>query len=120
MNQPKMAFFSPILVGLLALSSWSILELSRPPAACGDEPFIPRRQSKPPGPPLSPAEAISRMEVPPGFTVELVASEPEIVNPVAMTFDERGRIWITESFQQSSVVVTDRITQIHEFRKFSY
>ena len=31
--------------------------------------------------------------------MELVASEPEIVNPVAMTFDERGRIWITESFE---------------------
>ena len=39
------------------------------------------------------------MTVPPGFTVELVASEPDIVNPVAMTFDERGRIWITESLE---------------------
>ena len=36
------------------------------------------------------------MTVPPGFHVELVAAEPDIVNPVAMTFDERGRIWITE------------------------
>jgi putative membrane-bound dehydrogenase-like protein len=39
------------------------------------------------------------MTVPPGFRVELVASEPQIVNPVAMTFDERGRIWITESLE---------------------
>ena len=39
------------------------------------------------------------MTVPPGFRVELVASEPDIVNPVAMTFDERGRIWITESLE---------------------
>ena len=39
------------------------------------------------------------MTVPEGFTVELVASEPDIVNPVAMTFDERGRIWITESLE---------------------
>ena len=39
------------------------------------------------------------MTVPDGFTVELVASEPDIVNPVAMTFDERGRIWITESLE---------------------
>ncbi len=39
------------------------------------------------------------MTVPPGFTVELVASEPDIVNPVAMTFDERGRVWITESLE---------------------
>ncbi len=39
------------------------------------------------------------MTVPPGFRVEVVAAEPDIVNPVAMTFDERGRIWITESLE---------------------
>lgn len=60
---------------------------------------IPHAQDKPPGPALSPAEAIARMTVPEGFTVELVASEPDIVNPVAMTIDERGRFWITESLE---------------------
>ncbi len=60
---------------------------------------IPHAQDKPPGPPLSPQEAISKMTVPEGFQVELVASEPDIVNPVAMTFDERGRVWITESLE---------------------
>jgi putative membrane-bound dehydrogenase-like protein len=60
---------------------------------------VPHGQSKPPGPALSPAEAIARMTVPKGFHVELVAAEPDIVNPVAMTFDEQGRIWITESFE---------------------
>src|SRR2546428_11833065 len=60
---------------------------------------IPHHQDKPPGPALSPQEAIAAMKVPDGFSVELVASEPEIVNPVAMTFDERGRIWITESLE---------------------
>jgi putative heme-binding domain-containing protein len=60
---------------------------------------IPHAQDRPPGPPLSPAEAIARMKVPPGFHVELVASEPDLVNPVAMTFDERGRIWVTESLE---------------------
>jgi putative membrane-bound dehydrogenase-like protein len=39
------------------------------------------------------------MTVPKGFTVEVVAAEPDIVNPVAMTFDERGRIWVTESLE---------------------
>jgi putative membrane-bound dehydrogenase-like protein len=67
--------------------------------ASAAEPFIPRKQTKPPTPALSPAEAIAKMTVPPGFTVELVAAEPDVVNPVAMTFDERGRIWITESFE---------------------
>src|SRR6185437_9992585 len=67
-------------------------------AQAADE-VLPHRQTKPPGPPLSPAEAIAKMTVPPGFQVELVACEPQIVNPVAMTFDERGRIWVTESFE---------------------
>lgn len=60
---------------------------------------IPRKQTKPPGPPLSPAEALKKMTVPPGFRVELVAAEPDLQNPVAMAFDERGRIWVTESFE---------------------
>jgi putative membrane-bound dehydrogenase-like protein len=63
------------------------------------EDVIPHHQDAPPGPALSPQEAIRRMTVPEGFSVELVASEPDLVNPVAMTFDERGRIWITESLE---------------------
>ncbi|MBX3412197.1 MAG: c-type cytochrome [Pirellulales bacterium] len=39
------------------------------------------------------------MTVPQGFAVEIVAAEPDLVNPVAMTFDERGRIWVTESLE---------------------
>jgi putative heme-binding domain-containing protein len=60
---------------------------------------LPYHQDRPPGPALSPAEAIARMKVPNGFHVELVAAEPDLVNPVAMTFDERGRIWVTESVE---------------------
>src|SRR5947209_9006714 len=60
---------------------------------------IPWRQDQPPNDPYSPQEAVSRMTVPEGFTVELVASEPDIINPIAMTFDDRGRIWITESIE---------------------
>jgi putative membrane-bound dehydrogenase-like protein len=59
----------------------------------------PHGQDTVPGPALTPAEAIKKMKVPEGFQVELVAAEPGIVNPVAMTFDERGRIWITESLE---------------------
>ena len=67
------------------------------PAVADD--FIPRRQSAPPGPPLTPEQAIAKMTVPPGFRVELVASEPALQNPVAMAFDDRGRIYVTESFE---------------------
>ncbi|MCE9606624.1 MAG: dehydrogenase [Planctomycetia bacterium] len=63
------------------------------------EPVIPHRQTKPPNEPRSAEEAAKKMTVPPGFTVEVVAAEPDVVNPVSMTFDERGRIWITESVE---------------------
>jgi len=60
---------------------------------------IPHGQDLVPNAPRSPVEAASAMTVPAGFRVEVVAAEPDIVNPVAMTFDERGRIWITESLE---------------------
>ncbi len=66
----------------------------------------PARQNRPspdsdqaPWTALSPDEAIKKMTVPEGFRVELVAAEPDLMNPVAMAFDERGRIWVTESFE---------------------
>src|SRR5258708_25547053 len=68
-------------------------------ARADDEVSVPHGQKSPPGPALTPLEAVAKMRVPEGFSVELVASEPQIVNPVAMTFDERGRIWITESLE---------------------
>src|SRR5262245_29150303 len=68
-------------------------------ASVSAQEVIPHHQDRPPGPALSPQQAIAQMTVPDGFSVELVASEPDIVNPVAMTFDERGRIWITESLE---------------------
>ncbi|MBX7075525.1 MAG: dehydrogenase, partial [Pirellulales bacterium] len=66
-------------------------------ATAGDS--IPYNQDAPPGPALSAAEAAVRMTVPPGFSVEVVAAEPDLINPVAMCFDERGRIWVTESVE---------------------
>lgn len=47
----------------------------------------------------SPAEAQKLFQVPPGFEVRLFASEPEVVNPVAMTWDERGRLWVVELYE---------------------
>ena len=85
---------------LLALALGGFIATAAPlPPLQADDDFIPRRQEKPPGPALTPQEALEKMTVPEGFVVELVASEPEIVNPVAMTIDEQGRIWITESVE---------------------
>src|SRR4051794_23759887 len=77
----------------------SVVGWAAAPALAQTREVIPHAQDRPPGPALTPAEAMKKMTVPEGFEVELVASEPDIVNPVAMTFDERGRIWITESLE---------------------
>ncbi len=47
-------------------------------------------------PALSPKESLKKMEVEDGFKVEIVAAEPLVNTPVAMTFDEKGRIWVVE------------------------
>ncbi len=45
---------------------------------------------------LSPQEALKKMEVPPGFQVDLLAAEPDLVQPIAFCWDARGRIWVVE------------------------
>ena len=44
----------------------------------------------------TPAEAMKTMSLPKGFQVSLVAAEPKVVQPIAMCFDERGRLWVVE------------------------
>ncbi|HEY7326810.1 MAG TPA: PVC-type heme-binding CxxCH protein [Gemmataceae bacterium] len=48
---------------------------------------------------FTPEEALKRMKVADGFEVKLVASEPMIRQPVTMTFDERGRLWVIQYLQ---------------------
>ena len=55
-----------------------------------------REIDTPPAPVLSPEEALQTFEVAPGFRLELVASEPLINDPVAIAWDEDGRLWATE------------------------
>ena len=43
-----------------------------------------------------PADALKAFETEPGFTVTLVAAEPLTIDPVALAFDERGRLFIVE------------------------
>jgi hypothetical protein len=49
------------------------------------------------GPPYTPAEAIGTFQIDPAFRVEPFASEPAIVSPVGMDFDEDGRIFVVEN-----------------------
>jgi mono/diheme cytochrome c family protein len=47
-------------------------------------------------PPLSPADALQTFHMPPGYRVELVASEPLVQDPVAIDWDLDGRLWVVE------------------------
>ncbi len=49
-----------------------------------------------PAPVLSPRESLSAFKVAPGFEVELVAAEPLVEEPVAMAWDEYGRLYVVE------------------------
>lgn len=48
---------------------------------------------------LSPAEQRAKFKLPPGFEIQLVASEPEIQKPMNLAFDARGRMWVTHSVE---------------------
>ncbi len=47
--------------------------------------------------PLSPEDSRQHIVVEPDFEVVLFASEPDIVNPIDMTWDEKGRLWVLET-----------------------
>lgn len=47
--------------------------------------------------PVVPADqSISKMQIQDGFDIQLIASEPLITTPVAMSFDRTGRMWVVE------------------------
>ncbi|WP_411273977.1 PVC-type heme-binding CxxCH protein [Daejeonella sp.] len=64
---------------------------------------------------LSPEESMKLMQVPVGFEIKLFAAEPDITNPIAMSWDEKGRLWIVESvdypntFIETDGAANDRI-----------
>ncbi len=50
----------------------------------------------PSGPPYPPEVALRSFQLAPGFRIELAAAEPEVVDPISMAFDERGRLFVVE------------------------
>ncbi len=47
--------------------------------------------------PLTPAEEAKTFKLPPGFKIEVVASEPDINKPMNIAFDAKGRLWVSSS-----------------------
>jgi putative membrane-bound dehydrogenase-like protein len=49
-----------------------------------------------PAGPLGPAESLAQIQLDPELEIQLVACEPEVIDPVAIRFDEYGRLWVVE------------------------
>ncbi|MDP1562805.1 MAG: c-type cytochrome [Pirellulaceae bacterium] len=47
---------------------------------------------------LSDAEAVAAWTMPPGFSIQLFSSSPNIAQPIAATFDRFGRMWVAENY----------------------
>jgi mono/diheme cytochrome c family protein/glucose/arabinose dehydrogenase len=88
---------------------WRLVALSLFVGACGSPPTpapdtgdapmnvdIVHPDSIPAAPIRSPEEAIADFDVIDGFAVDLVVSEPDVVDPVALSFDEDGAMWVIE------------------------
>jgi len=53
---------------------------------------------------LNPLESQQMTQVPVDFKLELFAAEPDITKPIAMAWDERGRLWILETIDYPNTV----------------
>ena len=66
----------------------------------------------------TPDEEKSGFKLPPGFEIELFASEPDIGKPINLNFDAKGRMWVTQSFEYpfpaSPGKGSDRITILED------
>ena len=50
-------------------------------------------------PALAPAEAAKRFKVADDLQIDLVASEPQVSQPLSISFDDRGRMWVLQYLQ---------------------
>lgn len=65
--------------------------------------------------PLNPSESMKLAQVPTGFELSLFAADPDIVNPIFISWDEKGRAWVIETIDypnnlQAHDLGHDRIT----------
>lgn len=96
-------------VGDQAMADLSAFRLADPAYS---EAKIPNYEKRDPAPKLqaalSPAESMSLIQVPSGFELSLFAAEPDIVNPIYMNWDERGRAWVIETVDYPNTVKEDK------------
>ena len=67
----------------------------------------------------SPEEAVKRMTVADGFAVELVVAEPLVRQPVAIDFDDRGRLWVLQYLQYPNPAGLKRV-KVDRYSRTTY
>ncbi len=67
----------------------------------------------------SPEESVRQMTAADGFTVELVAAEPLVRQPVAIDFDDRGRLWVLQYLQYPNPAGLERVA-VDRFSRTTY
>ena len=82
-------------------------------AGDGDKTKVAGSQAQPYNPPIAPASeeakrAIPSFRVPAGLKVELFAAEPLLANPVAFCIDEKGVVYVAETFRLHAGVTDTR------------
>ncbi len=60
--------------------------------------------------PTPPAESLKKITLPPGFRAQLFAAEPQVMQPIAMEFDDRGRLWVVENFSYPALKKNNGVT----------
>ncbi|MDB6130499.1 MAG: glycosyl hydrolase, partial [Verrucomicrobiales bacterium] len=81
-------------------SSWESFLASRPPLKrqAGEVPNYERRpEAVQLQLPLEPKDSIKYTQVPADFDLQLFASEPDVVKPIYVAWDDRGRAWVVEA-----------------------
>jgi putative membrane-bound dehydrogenase-like protein len=68
---------------------------------------------------VRPEDAAKRMTVDSGFMVELIACEPLVRQPVAIDFDDRGRLWVIQYLQYPNPAGLKRV-QVDRFSRTKY
>jgi putative membrane-bound dehydrogenase-like protein len=67
----------------------------------------------------APEEAVKRMTVADGFEVDLVAAEPLVRQPVAIDFDDRGRLWVLQYLQYPNPAGLKRV-KVDRYSRTTY
>ena len=75
----------------------AVLTVSGQQSSPVNRPWPPEVQKvSPESPALTPAQALQTFHMPPGYRIELVASEPLVQDPIVIDWDRQGRLWVVE------------------------